>query len=136
MSAVLTKTTTTTTQPVIDLANEATAILVDEFSELYASIILKVERLEELKKKLGVIANKDKNDGPISLIGYEHTIDYTKPADVVTCSVDPKTFVETVGDWSALTISTTAARKRLTSEQMLLLFETKPGSRRFRRIRP
>jgi hypothetical protein len=120
---------------VVTLKNEPVALMVDEFAELYNKIIVDLDRYEALKKKLGAAANLNKEPGPITLTGYEHSIDYTKAAESLVCSVDPKTFVETVGDWSAITISTTVAKKKLTPEQMTLLFDTKAGSRRFRRIR-
>jgi hypothetical protein len=120
---------------VVSLKNEPTALMVDEFAELYFKIISDLDKYEVLKKKLGAVANLNKEDGPIVLQGYEHSIDYTKAAETLVCNVDPKTFVEAIGDWSSVSISSTISKKMLAPEQIAFLFDKKPGSRRFRRVR-
>lgn len=111
------------------------ADLVEEFVECYNRLAPDLDRYETLKKQLGAIAAEDESGLPLTLAGYTHVIDYTAPAKSLVLKVTPEAYHTATGDWSAMTVSTTAARKVLSPQQLVEFFEKKAGSRRFRRIR-
>ena len=110
-------------------------MLIDEFVELHKRLAPGLDRYEQLKKQLAKQANANDGDGPVSLLGYRHTVDYSVRSQTLKCVVPPQVFVKTTKAWNALTISTTAAKKLLSEEQFEQLFVKESGSRRFRRVR-
>lgn len=109
--------------------------LVDDFAELYNRIAQDVERLEKMKKQLSKLANADETQGPITLHGYRHSIDYSAFTESLELAVTPQTFARKTKAWDCMTVSVTAARKKLSDEQIAAFFAVKQGSRRFRRVK-
>lgn len=109
--------------------------LVEEFVECHNRLAPDLDRYEALKKQLAGIAALDKSDLPVTLVGYTHVIDYTAPAESLVLVVTPEDYHVATGDWSALSVSITAAKRLLSPHQLSVFFEKKSGSRRFRRIR-
>ena len=111
------------------------AELVEEFVELYNKLAPDLDRYEAIKKKLGDAAALDKSDNAITLLGNTHVLDYSAPAESLSCNVTAAEFVTHTQAWSALTVSVAEARKILSTSQLASLFDKKTGARRFRRIR-
>ncbi len=62
--------------------------------------------------------------------------DYSACTKSLKCDLTPEQLIQQTHAWDALSVSTTAAKKSLSAEQMQQFFSETLGSRRMKRVLP
>jgi hypothetical protein len=109
--------------------------LVDEFAALHEQLAPLQDKYDTLKKTLSAFVSANKSNQTLSLLGNNYILDYSAPTNEAKCTIPAEEFIRRTLQWDALSVSAAKARPALSAEVFSQVFETVPGSRRFRRVR-